>query len=969
MTDSDSIVLVGRSRERSLVQAQFSAALHGQGGLVILSGESGIGKTTLARDACREAIENGALVLTGHCYDGANTPPYGPWMEVLEEFQTLSDRPRTLSEIPIPDLSGGTSQSALFSEMRQFLNAVAREQPLVIVHEDMHWADFASLDLLRVVARQVATVPVVLVMTYRSDEVTRKHPLYHLLPMLVREALAVRIDLSPLSNDDVRSLIEHDYRLSEEHAIRLTSYVQSHAEGNPFFVREFLRSLEGRSLLQLESGAWTLDELEQIAVPVLLQQVIDTRLARLGDHASGVLAVAAVIGEVVPLGLWASVCQAPEDALFPLIEAAVEARIFSASPDGLTVRFTHALVREALYERILPPRRRVYHRLVGEALERQAGVPELDEIAYHFDQAHDPRAVAWLIRAGERAQRAFAYQGAAQRFEAALTLLEKDEQSPNERGWLNFRLALLSRFQDPVSGLAMLATAERLGRETDDAALVAYARYFQNMLRRIAGDFQQWIATAEESIALLDALSPEDHARLAALDSTSDPLDPQNGRGDLALVLGEIGPFARAVELGEQIVGLPPEETFGSRGDAYYGLGYAYAALGEPAAARSAFGRAREIFRVGDHLSMVLATLFDELALVVLPYQADQPLERERLEAELAEAFVTFEDLFDPSAARLVSITSDVLSGNWSDALSTVQQSSPRYIRLVSATLVAPLARQQGKADVAWSLVREGLPSGSDTLPGESAGHIVPLRALSVRLSLDAGALDEALKWLHAFDRWLEWSGAVFGLADAHLCWAQYFRAIADRSAARERAKLALAAAAEPRQPLTLLAAHRLLAELDLDDGQLDEARTHLDAALALARACEARHEEARTLLVLADLSVAAGDISSVRARLDAVRTLCAPMGAARTLAQADELEQRLPAFHTGKAVRLPADLTPREADVLRLLATGLTNAEIADRLSLSPRTINAHLTNIYGKLGVSSRGAAIRFALDQNLA
>jgi DNA-binding CsgD family transcriptional regulator/tetratricopeptide (TPR) repeat protein len=968
MSDRNPEILVGRSHERILIQKQLSAAQHGHGGLVILSGEAGVGKTTLTRDICRRASQNGALVLTGQCYDGANTPPYGPWAELLEQIHNLRELTPNLSAISEPDLSRSTSQAAFFSEIRGFLQAIALERQLIIVLEDMHWSDSASLNLLRVVARQIFTAPILLLMTYRSDEVTRKHPLYQLLPVLVREALAVRIDLSPLRDDDVRLLIEHDYRLPRDDAIRLTHYVQAYAEGNPFFVSELLRALEGTALLQAESGAWTLGRLQPIEVPVLLQQVVDARLARLGDDADHLLSTASVIGEVVPLELWASVCQVSEEALFPLIERATEARLFTASADGLTVHFAHALVREALYQRILPPRRRVIHRAVGEALEHQARTPEFDEVAYHFSQAGDPRAVNWLIQAGERAQRAFAYRTAVERFESALALLEKDASAPNERGWLNLRLALLRRFQDPTSGVARLVEAEQLGKETGDAALVAYAHYFQGMLRRMAGDFQQWVVTAEEGIALLDALSAEDHARLAALDTSSDRLDGQNGRGDLTLALGEMGPFARAVALGEHIISLPPEETAGSRGDAYYGLGYAYAALGRPDAARHAFGRAREIFRAGDHLSMVLATLCDELALAVLPFQTDQPLEREHLETEFQQAFVALEDIFDPGAARIAHVVSDVLNGHWGDLLATVQQNSPRYIRLVVVALVAPLAREQGNPELAWALVYEGLPDGPDTDPGASAGYIVPMRALAIQLALDAGGLDAAHRWLESFDRWIEWSGAVLGRADAHRCWAEYFRARNNRSAARIRAAQALEAAAAPRQPVALLRAQRLLGELDLEDEQLEPARAHLDAALALSRACSARHEEAQTLLALASLSHANGDTLSARGYLDTVRDLCTSMGATRILTQADGVDQRIRATDGVDKGQPPAGLTAREVEVLRLLAAGLPNAEIADRLSRSPRTINAHLTNIYSKLGVNTRGAAIRFALDNGL-
>ncbi|MGA7671215.1 MAG: AAA family ATPase [Nitrolancea sp.] len=955
---------VGRERERNITRAQLSAALAGQGGLVVLSGEAGIGKTTLAEDVCQEARAAGALVLIGHCYDRTETPPYGPWAELLEQYQVGYTHTSDMRPITEPNLSHSSSQASLFNEMRTFLVSLSRERPLVVVLEDVHWADNSSLDLLRVVARQLASSSILLLVTYRSDEVSRQHPLYSLLPMLIREALAVRIDLSPLSDDDVRALIEQTYPLPAADTQRLSTYLQSHAEGNPFFVAELLRSLEGSVLVQTYDSEWSLGQLTDLQVPIFLRQVIDARIAKLGTGFDTLLALAATIGQVVPLSLWATVGGTTEKALLPLIERAIDAQVLDATPDGLAVRFSHALIRGALYEAILPPRRRAWHRVIGEQIASQPGDPDPDAVAYHFTQASDPRAADWLTRAGERAQRSFAWGTAAHRFESALALLQDDPAARNQSGWLRFHLALLRRFQDPSWGTKELVQAEQLGTETGDAALIAYARYFQGMLRRMTGEFQHGTTILQEGISLLDALSLADHARLAAFNTTSDPLDSQNGRGDLTLTLGETGRFAEAVALGEQIVKLPPEETFGSSGDAFYGLGYAYAALGQVKAARSAFSAARKIFKSADHRNMVLSTLFDELVLAVLPYHADQPLERERLEAELREAFATIEDIFEPGSDRVTGLVSRVLEGEWSDAVEIMEQNDLRFIRLTGLTLLAPLAFHQGDRDRAWSLVREGLPSGWDTERGDSAGHIVPLRALTVMLSIETGDLDAARRWLDAFDHWLEWSGGVYGQADVLLCRAAFMQATGDLTAAREHASQALIAAGAPRQPLTMLASRRLLGELDLAEGRLNEAETQLTASLKLAETCHARHEQALTLLALARLFQSRGDIPSARAYIAAVRDICTPMGATLTLEQADELDANL--IDTPSS--LPAGLTPREGEVLKLLATGLSNAEIADRLSLSIRTIHAHLTTIYSKLGVSSRGAAIRFALDHDL-
>ncbi len=286
--------------------------------------------------------------------------------------------------------------------------------------------------------------------------------------------------------------------------------------------------------------------------------MIDARLARLGADADALLTVAAVIGQVVPLALWAAVGETTEESLLPLVERAVEARVIVAAPDGLTVRFAHALIREALYEGVLPPRRRVWHRQIAEALLAQGTAPDPDAVAYHLSQASDPRAVVWLTRAGERAQRAFAWRTATLRFEAALALLEGDDSALNERGWLRFRLALLRRFANPGAEIASLEEAERLGQATGDRALVAYARFHQGMLHCQGADFRRGIAAEEAGIAMLDALSPADRARLAALDTTSDPLDAQNGRGELTLAMAENWRLAQARTLGEHIISLPP---------------------------------------------------------------------------------------------------------------------------------------------------------------------------------------------------------------------------------------------------------------------------------------------------------------------------------------------------------------------------------------------------------------------------
>jgi DNA-binding CsgD family transcriptional regulator len=305
--------------------------------------------------------------------------------------------------------------------------------------------------------------------------------------------------------------------------------------------------------------------------------------------------------------------------------------------------------------------------------------------------------------------------------------------------------------------------------------------------------------------------------------------------------------------------------------------------------------------------------------------------------------------------------------------------------------ILGALARTQGQADLAWDTVRDALPQGPATEPGDTVYLAAVLaQRLAAALALDAGDLSAARAWLAAHDRWLAWSGSVLGRAEGHLLWSAYHRSADAAAPARRHAEWALAHATEPRQPLALLVAHRLLGELDTEVGNHAEAEAHLDQALALADACAAPYERALTLLALADacaapyeraltllalaeLHAAGGRPGQASAPLDEARAVFARLEAKPALARADALAAGLlqaPSPPTGsRAPDYPAGLSAREAEVLRLVAQGLTNAQVADRLSLSPRTVDRHLNSVYTKLGVSSRSAATRFALEHGLA
>jgi DNA-binding CsgD family transcriptional regulator len=969
------VTLVGRDRELGILREHLAAALAGQGSLALIGGEAGIGKTALAEAICREAGDQGVLVLVGRCYDLAETPPYGPWVELFGRCPRTGDGP------PLPELfatrgtlGAATSQAALFQQVLGFFTALATRRPLLLLLDDLHWADSASLDLLRFLAHSLSDLPVTMLAIYRSDELARHHPLYQLLPTLVRESGAERLDLRPLDRAAIRALVTARYPLQDAETARLGDYLHARTEGNALFVGELLRALAEQGGLLQEDGGWQLGDLSGIAVPPLLRQVIDGRVMRLDGEAQHLLTVAAVVGETVPLDIWATVAVVAEDTVLAVVEQGIEARLLVESPAGDGVRFAHALIREAVYAGIPPLRRRQFHRRVAEALAGTRA-PDPDAVAYHFRRANDERALPWLLQAGERAQAAYAWPTAAARFEAALALMVRADADAGERGWLLLRLSRLLRYSEVVKARAFADEAYALAQSAAVGTLAALARHMRGLLACIAGDIAGGLPELEAGVAAQLALTATERADYAAhataLGYTSSVPD---GRGTVVLWRAETGRFRAAQELGEHLLAEGDGEALQRMPDGLAGLALAYAMLGMPDEATAMYRRAHDTFvRYGDwylasHMSM------REASAVILPYRTADIAGRRQLLAR-AEAEQRQASGMIPTGmpSDFVWLPLLVVEGRWEAAerLAVTGGAAGRenlacwVSGLQHLTLLSWL---RGDRDRAWWAVGEYLPMGSETVPGTvvSFDAAVAVQQVAVSLALDAGDLARAREWLDALERWLAWAGAVRGQSEAEALWARYFRQAGNIARAREHAERALAHASEPCQPLALLAAHRLLGELDSDAGDFASAERHLSESLARATAYAAPFERALTFLALATLSSARGDTAQARAFLDEAETICTPLGAQPTLARIAALRERLAAV---PAPAYPAGLSAREAEVLRLVAAGLSNPQIAAQLFLSRRTIEQHLRNIYNKLGVSSRAAATHFAVAHGLA
>ncbi len=964
--------LVGRVREQAYLRDQFAAAIAGRGGVVLIGGEAGVGKTALAEDLCRDAALRGGLVLVGRCYDRAATPPFGPWLDLFARYPPGDDLPPPPAAFASGEIGGIANQAALFGAVLESLTTIARARPLALVLDDLHWADLASLNLLRFLARDIAALPLLLLVTYRADELTRAHPLYTLLPLLVREAGAGRVDVRPLDVDALWALVAARYQLSARNAARLVAYLRARTEGNAFYTMEVLRALQEEGALRevWPGQEWALDDLDAVPLPMLLRQVIDGRLLRLGPEARPLLTLAAVIGPETPIDLWLALAGVDEPTLLTLIERAMEARVLDESGDGKSVRFRHALIRDALYTGMPAARRLRLHLRVGEALLAGAE-PDPDAAAYHLRQAGDARAAQWLIRAGERAQRAAAWLIASDRFETAIDLLAARGNEARLRGWLMYHVARLRQYAgggaDYARLIVRLDEAEGLAREADDAPLRAFIALLRGVIRCTRGEVRHGMAEMVAGMAALETLPPAE--RLPPVlwgEMLRLTTDEQMLRAWLITWLALVGRYAEAAAHVPLV--LPASGMLAEY--AYDGVGILHAALGRPQEARAAFALMRAGARAGGTPFGEALALLDDLIRVVATYHADDPAAREQIARLAEETFAHARTLQTevPGVIARLPLLRFVSQWDELEKLARVVYMSGNGSAFMAPPELAYIAQARGDGALTAQLITRELPEGPATVPGGAWLHNgLVVQRLAATRAIEAGDMARAHAWLEAHDRWLAWSGTVLGRAEGMLAWAAYHRTRGDHAGAHARVCAALDEAAAPRQPLALLAARRLLGELATDAGRHAEAKEQLGAALTLAGACAAPYEQALVLYALALLARATGQHAEAARCLDEARALCAPLRATSLLTRLDALtERRRRARDRGRAT--PGGLTPRQVEILRLVAAGRTDREIAAQLRLSERTVSNHLTHIFDRTGAGNRAAAVAFAARHGL-
>ncbi|HEV3234373.1 MAG TPA: AAA family ATPase [Candidatus Dormibacteraeota bacterium] len=460
----DRTPLVARDSERAELFSTLDAALQGQSSVVLIGGEPGVGKTRLATEVLAEADRRGFRTFTGRCYESEGTPPYQPFIEIVEMAaaklpsdvlrrdlgdaapevaRLMPELRRRFDDIAEPmDLPPEQERRYLFNSIFEFIGRAAGTQPVCVLLDDIHWADEASLLLFEHIAQRVAGIPLVILGTYRDVELELGRPLARTLDALHRQRLVRRMALKRLDATGVAAMLAALGGAAPPPS--LVDVIFEETEGNPFFVEEVYRHLAESGELFDESGGWRAGlAIGEVDVPESIRLVVGRRLERLDDATRQAMASAAVIGRAFSFSLLAGMeTGISEDALFEALDQAERAQLLTSTADGRDVAFTfaHELIRQTLLGELSTLKRQRLHQAVADAIERTDAdnvEARASEIAFHLVEAGlaaDPeKAARYMAIAGERALAATAFNEALRLFETALDVVSAEDRAGRAR--------------------------------------------------------------------------------------------------------------------------------------------------------------------------------------------------------------------------------------------------------------------------------------------------------------------------------------------------------------------------------------------------------------------------------------------------------------------------------------------------------------------------------------------------------
>lgn len=434
---------VGRQNELDSILHRLQKAREGMGDVILLAGDTGVGKTRLAYEVLQKGIMSGMKVLVGTCYEHEGQLPYQPFIEAfnryLSEQNLPSDRNPILNFQRLGVTDPQQEQWALFNAAANFLHEITRQAAVVFLVDDLHAADETSLSLFHFLARQTRSTGLILLATYREDIPSMKSkPFGGLLNALYRERLGEKININRLGVDDVTGMINPILGGTANPA--LVQAIFEATEGNPFFVQEVIQSLLSEKLLEQEEDIWYLPSKTKMPIPSRLTELLLERVGMLGEKVNATLVSGAVLGREFRFEIVREISGLSDGEILDALDAALSGRLLEETEIGY--RFRHSLIRRALYDSTSRARRTLLHTRAAEAVEasfsdnRSALDSQLESLAYHYlRSAQRERALNYLLKAGEQASTVYALEVAIKHYEDALELMDEFKMKDPGQRW------------------------------------------------------------------------------------------------------------------------------------------------------------------------------------------------------------------------------------------------------------------------------------------------------------------------------------------------------------------------------------------------------------------------------------------------------------------------------------------------------------------------------------------------------